>query len=361
MTKTRDASRNASRDASGQDGSFAHAGEGAGLGFERDDWAEPEETPRDWKKLVLVVGLGALSWVATYVGMLELIEANMGELPLIHKVIIGFSVAMLMTMIIWLLDQMFAPDRLCNQARLRRRLRVPDADLGRLRFRLLLEGAGKPIGEAARSARSPPSARCRTSLHAGSTRLEQLQVTLDAAHRAFDQQGRSRSATKGTSLPQLQPGRWSAPQAARRRRRALHVRLRLRRGPRRTVKSELDGARRRSRQDHVATMPATVDAGDGTRNEFMRGLSRRLDMTVTGFNAFRTDPQLAPDPRRSGRPRREDDFPDVQRRHVFLPRSAVAGRLARRRARHRPAARAGASRRSPPSKARKRPSRRSAD
>ena len=30
----------------------------------------------------------------------------------------------------------------------------------------------------------------------------------------------------------------------------------------------------------------------GTRNEFMRALGRKLDLTVTGFNAFRTDPQL---------------------------------------------------------------------
>ncbi len=73
------------------------------------EWAAPGEPPRDLKKITLVVGLGALSWVATYVGMLELIEANMGDLPLLHKLIVGFSVAMLMTMIIWLLDQMFAP------------------------------------------------------------------------------------------------------------------------------------------------------------------------------------------------------------------------------------------------------------
>ena len=83
-------------------------------------WAEPGLPPRDVKKLVLVVGLGALSWVATYVGMLALIEANMGGLPIVHKLIISFSVAMLMTMIIWLLDQMFAPigafTRLCYVA-----------------------------------------------------------------------------------------------------------------------------------------------------------------------------------------------------------------------------------------------------
>ncbi len=49
------------------------------------EWMEPEKAPRDLKKLFLVAGLGILSWVATYVGMLELIEANMGELPLVHK------------------------------------------------------------------------------------------------------------------------------------------------------------------------------------------------------------------------------------------------------------------------------------
>ena len=60
-----------------------------------------EDSPRrDLKKLFLVAGLGTLSWVATYVGMLELIQANMGDLPLVHKLIVGFSVAMLMTMII---------------------------------------------------------------------------------------------------------------------------------------------------------------------------------------------------------------------------------------------------------------------
>ncbi len=35
-----------------------------------------------------------------------------------------------------------------------------------------------------------------------------------------------------------------------------------------------------------------IDARSGTRNEFMKNLGRKLDLTVTGFNAFRTDPQL---------------------------------------------------------------------
>ena len=110
------------------------------------DWSSAPAQHRDWKKLVLIVGLGILSWVATYVGMLELIEANMGELPLVHKLIIAFSVGMLMIMIVWLLDQLFAPLPLFTKVLYFARLRVPDHHLGRLRLRLLLEGAGEPLG-----------------------------------------------------------------------------------------------------------------------------------------------------------------------------------------------------------------------
>src|SRR5262245_45737668 len=98
----------------------AAAPEPAAQSWDAPERAEPEAEPRDVKKLFLIIGLGALSWVATYVGMLELIEANMGDLPLVHKIIIAFSVAMLMTMIIWLLDKMFSPvdgfTRLCYVA-----------------------------------------------------------------------------------------------------------------------------------------------------------------------------------------------------------------------------------------------------
>ena len=90
-------------------GGRASASRNAGHSSDNGDWHQPEQPKRDLKKFFLVLGLGLLSWVATYVGMLELIEANMGDLPLVHKMIIGFSVAMLMTMIVWLLDQMFAP------------------------------------------------------------------------------------------------------------------------------------------------------------------------------------------------------------------------------------------------------------
>ena len=63
-------------------------GESLSIPLDRaEDWDEPEKPRRDWTKIVLIFGLASLSWVATYVGMLELIQSNMGSLPITHKVI----------------------------------------------------------------------------------------------------------------------------------------------------------------------------------------------------------------------------------------------------------------------------------
>jgi hypothetical protein len=250
--------------------------------------AEPEPEPRDWKKIVLIAGLAALSWVATYVGMLELIQSNMGALPLLHKVIIGFSVAMLMTMIVWLLDQIFSPiDTFTKFAYV----------AGYIFLTVISVGFGfgfywKVLESRAESARSATSAvgQVQSSLHGASTRLEQLQATLlqlsTISHKKAELE-----RTKGTSCPNSSPGD----------------------GPRRKMR-DADAARFSFASDFVkgrvgaikgdmaaldaelakivADDPSIVDPKTGTRNAFMRALGRRLDMTVTGFNAFRTDPQL---------------------------------------------------------------------
>ncbi len=237
---------------------------------------------------MLVTGLAALSWVATYVGMLELIQSNMGTLPLLHKVIIGFSVAMLMTMIVWLLDQMFSPidwfTRLSYIA-------------GYIFLTIISVGFGfgfywKVLESRSEASRSATSAvgQVQSSLHGASTRLEQLQATLLQLS-AISTQKAEIERTKGTSCPNSSPGD----------------------GPRRKMRDE-DAARFSFASDFVkgrvgaikgdmaaldaelakivADDPAIIDPKSGTRNEFMRALGRRLDMTVTGFNAFRTDPQL---------------------------------------------------------------------
>lgn len=252
-----------------------------------DGW-EAARPPRDFKKLMLVIGLGTLSWVATYVGMLELIEANTGDLPLIHKVIIAFSVGMLMTMIVWLLDQMFAPigafTRLCYL-------------LGYVFLSVISVGFGfgfywKVLESRSESSRSAESAvaQVQGSLHAASTRLEQLQATLvqltDVSHQKAELE-----RSKGTSCPNSRPGdgprrKLREDDAARFTFASDFVKGRVT-----AVKSEL------SKLDTdlarvVMQDKSTFDAKTGTRNEFMKNLGRKLDMTVTGFNAFRTDPQL---------------------------------------------------------------------
>ncbi|MDX2259322.1 MAG: hypothetical protein NW205_10460 [Hyphomicrobiaceae bacterium] len=252
------------------------------------DWAEPEAPPRDWKKIILVVGLGVLSWVATYVGMLELIEANMGDLPLIHKAIIGFSVAMLMIMIIWLLDQMFSPIGFTTKV-------IYAA--GYIFLTLISVGFGfgfywKVLESRSESTRSAESAiaQVQGSLHAGATRLQQLNATLAqlqqmSAAKAIDERD------KGTTCPASRPG--DGPRR----------KLREEDAQRFAFASEFVKGRIDSINVEMTALEgdltkvlkddkSTIDSASGTRNDFMRGVNRRLDMTVTGFNAFRTDPQL---------------------------------------------------------------------
>ena len=62
-----------------------------------------------FKKIFLVVCLAGLSWFATYTGMLELIRANTGDVPFTHQIAIGFAVATLMLMVLYILDALFSP------------------------------------------------------------------------------------------------------------------------------------------------------------------------------------------------------------------------------------------------------------
>jgi hypothetical protein len=248
----------------------------------------PVRPKRDIKKLFLIVGLGTLSWVATYVGMLELIQANMGDLPFIHKLIVGFSVAMLMTMIIWLLDQMFAPVGALTRI---------SYVAGYLFLTLISVGFSfgfywKVLESRSESGRSAESAvsQVQNSLHGAATRLEQLDATLvQLAGLSTSKAELERS--KGTSCPNSKPGdgprrRMREEDASRFNYASEFVKGRVT-----SVKGGL-GALDSDLAKIVAKDASLIDPVSGTRNEFMKALSRKLDMTVTGFNAFRTDPQL---------------------------------------------------------------------
>ncbi len=260
----------------------------AGHSNDNGDWHQPDQPKRDLKKFFLVLGLGLLSWVATYVGMLELIEANMGDLPLVHKMIIGFSVAMLMTMIVWLLDQIFAPIGFFTRTIYAAGyvfLSVISIGFGFGFYWKVLESRS----EASRSAESAVT-QVQGALNSAATRLEQLNGTL-VSLTAISTQKAEQERANGTSCPNSKPGE----------------------GPRRKMRED-DAARFSFASDFVkgrvtgvkSEMSAldidlakivkddksTIDAKSGNRNDFMRSLGRKLDMTVTGFNAFRTDPQL---------------------------------------------------------------------
>lgn len=248
----------------------------------------PQKTPRDWKRLILVIGLGALSWVATYVGMLELIEANMGDLPLVHRVIVGFSVAMLMTMIIWLLDQLFRPQPFTTKLFYAG---------GYVFLSLISIGFGfgfywkvlESRGEASRSAESAVS-QVQNSLHGAQTRLEQLQATLVQLTQVSTDKAELERA-KGTSCPNSKPG--DGPRRKMREDDAQRFSFAsdFVKGRIGAVKGDMT-ALNGDLAKIVSADASTFDPKTGTRNEFMHALGRKLDLTVTGFNAFRTDPQL---------------------------------------------------------------------
>ena len=244
--------------------------------------------PRDFKRSILIFGLGMLSWLATYVGMLELIEANTGDLPLVHKLIIGFSVAMLMTMIIWLLDQLFKPHAFSTKVFFAVGyvfLSVISVGFGFGFYWKVLESRG----EASRSAESAVG-QVQNALHGASTRLEQLQATLTQLT-AVSTEKAEIERTKGTSCPNSKPG--DGPRRKMREEDAQRFSfasefVKGRVGAVKTDIAALDGDLAKV----VTSDVSTIDLKTGTRNEFLRSLGRKLDLTVTGFNAFRSDPQL---------------------------------------------------------------------
>src|SRR5262245_34658860 len=251
-------------------------------------WLDVDRPSPDLNRLLLLIGLGGLSWVATYVGMLELIQANLGDLPLVHKAIVGFSCAMLMIMVVWLLDRMFAPvgvgTRLSYIA-------------GYLFLSIISVGFSfgfywkvlESHGVASRSAETAIT-QVESDLFGAATRLEQLQSTLDQLT-TISAEKADKERTAGRTCPNSGPGdgprrKMREDDAARFKFASDFVKGRI--GAVKGDMAALDG----ELQKIVSKDPAIVDPRSGTRNEFLRDLGRKLDLTVTGFNAFRSDPQL---------------------------------------------------------------------
>ena len=250
---------------------------------------DEKKNPPDIKKILLLMGLGTLSWISTYSGLLELITANSGDIPLTYKLAIGFAVAMLMLMIVYILDQLFAP---LNW--LLRTIYI----FGYIFLTIISVGFGfgfywkflESRSEATRSAESAVT-QVQTALQGGQSRLEQLESTLISLT-ALSSQKATEEREKGNSCPNSRPG-----DGPRRRLRDADAKNFSFAGDFVTKRAQTVANDIKTLNADLAKIasrhPSTIDPTTGTRNAFMKGLNQRLDMTITRFNAFRTDPQLA--------------------------------------------------------------------
>ncbi len=248
-------------------------------------------------KAALVFGLAALSWLATYTGMLELIRANAGtdDLGLGMLLAIGFAVAMLMLMIIYILDQLFTEMTWWLRA-----LFIA----GYIFLTLISVGFGfgfywkflEARSEATRSAEAAVTT-VQGALQMGQSRLEQLASTLTALT-VISSKKAVQEREKGNTCPNSRPG--DGPRR----------RLRDADAAAFSVAAEFIGSRVDKVKKDIAeltrdlklvtsgarTDPKTgrsiVDPKTGTRNGFLRDMSRRMNLTITRFNSLRSDPQL---------------------------------------------------------------------
>jgi uncharacterized membrane protein len=196
-------------------------------------------------------------------------------------IIIGFSVAMLMTMIIWLLDKMFSPTDAFTKA---------CYIAGYLFLSVISVGFGfgfywkvlESRGEASRSAESAIT-QVQTALFAASTRLEQLQSTLDQLTTVSSEKAVV-ERDSGKSCPNSGPG--DGPRRKMREEDAGRFKFAsdFVKGRIGTVKSDmaaLDG----DLQKIVKDDRSVIDARTGNRNEFLRGVGRKLDLTDARLTA----------------------------------------------------------------------------
>lgn len=258
------------------------------LAESNDRWHRVKSAFPGLVKVFLIIGLAFLSWVSTYTGMVELVKANVGQIDLIYKIAMGFAVAMLMLMIIYILDTLFAPISWWL-----RTLYIG----GYIFLTLISVGFGfgfywkflESRSEATRSAEAAVT-QVQAALQKSQTRLETLQQTL-ASLTSISRKKAIDERAKGNTCPNSRPG--DGPRRRLRDRDAKDFEFVGQFVGRKMTEVRADmSALGKDLAKITGRTPGAVDAVTGTRNAFLRELNRKLDLTITRFNAFRTDPQL---------------------------------------------------------------------
>jgi hypothetical protein len=280
----------------------------AGGGYEPFGPPEKDKRKRDLKKVALMVGLSILAWGSTYTGMLELIQANLGEVGMVEKVATALAVAMLQIMIVWLLDQMFSPIHASIKA---------FYIVGYLFLTLISVGFAfgfywKVLESRSASTSSAESSigSVQSALRGAETRLDQLVSTLEALT-AISTQKADQESANGNSCPGSKPG--AGPRMAMRRGDAekFSFASNFVKGRSGQVKGDvktLDTDLQRILKDDKSI----VDAKTGTRNDFLKGMGRKLEETTTRYNALRTDPQLRQIRQDAAERAEKTTFPDTK-------------------------------------------------
>ncbi len=247
-------------------------------------WADPI-------KAFLILGLSFLSWLATYTGMLELIQANAmdGVVGVSVQVAIAFAVAMLMMMILYLLDALFSADT--------PRWLKPVFVIGYAFLTLISVGFGfgfywkylEARGEATRSASSAIT-QVQTALTTGQTRLENLNNTFAKLTEVSAEKAkieREKGGTCGRSAPGDGPRRRLRDSDAQQ----FDFAGNFISGRVEQVNNDIKGLNSDIKKV-LSGDKSTVDPKTGTRNRFLGNLSRKLGLTIARFNSLRSDPQL---------------------------------------------------------------------
>jgi hypothetical protein len=242
-----------------------------------------------WMWFLLLSGLSLLSWISTYTGIMELIAASTGEIGLLPRIAVAFSVFMLQLMILYVLDAMFSGEL--------RWWLWPLYIIGYCVLFLIAVGFAFGFYWKYLEAGSVTTASAEASLRdvqqtlqLGSTRLEQMQTTFTTLAQISSAKAET-ERTVGRTCPNSPPG--DGPRRRLREADAERFRFADQYIAQRVTEVRTDiGALNDNLQKMLLKDPSTIDPATGSRNSFIAELNRGLGLVATRFNALRSDPQL---------------------------------------------------------------------